>query len=346
MVSIIVPIYNASPYLKYCIEGVLAQEFKNWELILIDDGSTDNSLEVCNYYAGVDERIRIIHKSNTGVSDTRNIGLDYAVGNYVMFLDADDFWYKKNVLEKLYLVACNYDLDIIRGDYKAVNQEGDDLFVRPQFKSQKDFANHLITSANFYSQILCGENFLFLAMFKRSAIGSLRFNTERIFLEDMEFYARLLLQPLRCMYIPFRFYAYRKIPTSASNIPRIKNLSDSFAMCDVFNECSLKAFDKGLSKAYKYNSIMMYYWTLETMASAPYYRNRSFLIDSLLLNERQRQVQGWAQKNICRYPLIVFVRPFYGILFYRCLAIAKAIWVRAKRLLTVFASRVDRLGTC
>ena len=90
-VSVIVPVYNASDYLRRCINSILEQTFKNFELILIDDGSMDDSGEICDEFATIDHRIRVIHQRNLGVSAARNQGLNYAQGTYIMFCDADDW---------------------------------------------------------------------------------------------------------------------------------------------------------------------------------------------------------------------------------------------------------------
>lgn len=90
LLSIIVAVYGAENYLKSCIESILDQDFKDYELILVDDGSKDNSGEICDFYAGKDDRIKVIHKKNGGVSSARNAGLRIARGKYVQFLDSDD----------------------------------------------------------------------------------------------------------------------------------------------------------------------------------------------------------------------------------------------------------------
>ena len=89
--SVIVPIYNVEAYLRRCVDSILAQTFTDYELILVDDGSPDNCGEICEEYAGTDDRIRVIHKENGGLSDARNAGLDVATGAYVGFVDSDDY---------------------------------------------------------------------------------------------------------------------------------------------------------------------------------------------------------------------------------------------------------------
>lgn len=93
LISVIVPVYKVEQYLENCIESVIGQSYKNWELILVDDGSPDNCPQICDNYAVKDSRIRVIHKANGGLSSARNAGLDVFNGEYVTFLDSDDFWH-------------------------------------------------------------------------------------------------------------------------------------------------------------------------------------------------------------------------------------------------------------
>jgi len=115
-ISIIVPVYNAEKYIDRCVVSILAQTFEDWELLLIDDGSTDRSGNLCNGYAQRDNRIRVFHKSNGGVSSARNVGLDEATGKYVVFVDADD-WIDNDLLHALIannhadLTVCDFTLE-------------------------------------------------------------------------------------------------------------------------------------------------------------------------------------------------------------------------------------------
>ena len=90
LVSIVVPIYNVEKYLKKCIDSIINQTYKNIEIILVDDGSTDNCGKICDEYTKTDNRIVVIHKKNGGLSDARNAGLDIAKGKYIAFVDSDD----------------------------------------------------------------------------------------------------------------------------------------------------------------------------------------------------------------------------------------------------------------
>ena len=91
MISVIVPIYNVEKYLIKCIESIINQTYKDLEIILVDDGSTDSSGKICDEFATKDNRIKVIHKKNGGLSSARNIGLDICKGNYISFIDSDDY---------------------------------------------------------------------------------------------------------------------------------------------------------------------------------------------------------------------------------------------------------------
>lgn len=116
IVSVILPVYNVEQYLKRCIDSVIDQTYRNLEIILVDDGSKDNSGKICDDYASVDSRIKVIHKSNGGLSDARNVGIDVSTGKYIMFVDSDD-WIRKDCVELLFkalrygktqISACTY----------------------------------------------------------------------------------------------------------------------------------------------------------------------------------------------------------------------------------------------
>lgn len=120
-ISVIVPVYNVEKYLPKCIESILNQSYSNFELLLIDDGSTDNSLNICKKYSLLDNRIKVFEKENTGVSDTRNVGLSKAVGNYITFVDSDDF-IEYNTLSVYMNAFLNNSVDIVKIGYYIDNE--------------------------------------------------------------------------------------------------------------------------------------------------------------------------------------------------------------------------------
>ena len=111
LISIIVPVYNVEKYLKRCISSIIEQTYKNIEIILVDDGSTDKSLEICKKYSKTDKRINVYHKKNGGLSSARNYGIKKSKGNYIIFVDSDDY-INNFFVEKLYMCLINEQADI------------------------------------------------------------------------------------------------------------------------------------------------------------------------------------------------------------------------------------------
>ena len=127
LVSIIIPVYNVAPYLDRCIQSACTQTYKNIEIILIDDGSTDESGEKCDHWAEKDSRIVVVHQKNSGVSAARNTGLDIANGKYISFLDSDDEFIPYTIERAL----CNFtvDTDLVSFGYNIVNSDNKSLYT-------------------------------------------------------------------------------------------------------------------------------------------------------------------------------------------------------------------------
>ena len=139
LVSIIVPVYNVEKYLRQCIESLINQTYKNIEIILVDDGSTDNSGKICDEYAKNDIRIKAIHQPNKGVSAARNNGLEHATGKYITFVDSDDYIDEKYI-EKLYYAITENEADISICNFKLIFdniKEKDSDIVQPTLNKEK-----------------------------------------------------------------------------------------------------------------------------------------------------------------------------------------------------------------
>lgn len=123
LVSIIVPVYKVEPYLRQCLDSIINQTYTNLEIILVDDGSPDGCPQICDEYAAKDKRIVVIHKENGGLSDARNAGLDICKGEYVFFVDSDD-WIATNSIESFYKIVQTQKPDIVIGDYITATESG------------------------------------------------------------------------------------------------------------------------------------------------------------------------------------------------------------------------------
>lgn len=121
-VSVIIPVYNDEKHLKQCVESVLTQTYTNLEIILVDDGSTDHTPEICEEYREKYDQIRVLHKKNGGVGSSRNAGLALATGEYVLFVDNDD-WLEKHHIEELYKLAKENNVDIAAGNFNIFYED-------------------------------------------------------------------------------------------------------------------------------------------------------------------------------------------------------------------------------
>lgn len=318
VISIIVPIYNVEAYLPECIENVLKQSFSDYELLLIDDGSTDSSSFICDYYQHLDYRIKVFHKKNGGLSSARNYGINKALGEYIIFLDSDDYWIENNVLSVFIKELQAGNLDVVRGEYVYVDENSNRLSISYQGEGHLNLKERFFSSYEMMRYVINGRFFSWLFMFRKSAIDNLRFDENRKFQEDIDFAIKVFSKNLRCGYLPIQFYAYRQRENSIMSTPRVSNLEGSFALCDVFHEYAYKVEDKRLTDYYIYRGIMMYYWTLETVASDLYIRQYKEIEGNLSLISLRRKVYSWT-KQVPQYhfPIHLYVSPYIGVCLFR-----------------------------
>lgn len=175
MISIIVPVYNTEKYLHRCIDSVLAQTYKDFELLLIDDGSTDSSGAICDEYAEKDGRVRVFHKKNGGVSSARNLGLDNAQGEWITFVDSDDY-IEENFLKSF---DGNLDADLLIGN--SVNVQSNDRKGLNKIQSGKYEDVDQFLSSNL-QELICRTPWG--KMYRKIVISDLRFNENMRLGED------------------------------------------------------------------------------------------------------------------------------------------------------------------
>ena len=127
-VSIVVPVYNVEDYLKYCVDSLINQSYKNIEIILVDDGSTDDSGRICDEYAQEDDRVRVLHIENGGLSNARNTGVNVASAEWVIFIDSDDY-YDRRTVEYLVQLQKKYAVDLVATSVIEVRDFQSDDFI-------------------------------------------------------------------------------------------------------------------------------------------------------------------------------------------------------------------------
>lgn len=306
MISVIIPVYNVKDYLPDCLESVVAQSLADKEVILIDDGSTDGSAEICDYYASLYSYFRVIHKPNGGPSSARNLGIGEAKGEWLIFLDSDDVWADNDCLASLHEYATSLKLDIVRFEYRTVDENLKPIEPRSYDKSL--VVGRVVDNFEFVKYAIAGEWFTCLSLIRVSAVEDLRFNERIRSQEDIDFYCRFFArQELRCGYIDRQMYLYRKRTASITMTARVSNLEGSFALCDVFYNESQKAGDSRLRKLYIYYSVMMYYWTLSTLSEAYYHKRRDVIVALGLIELRKKTAKRLSQASVNKryYPFIL-----------------------------------------
>lgn len=210
LISLIVPVYNVEKYLHKCLESIVSQTYKNFEVLLINDGSTDNSGEICDEYCKRDNRFKVIHKKNEGVSIARNIGIEKCSGNWISFIDGDDFVDSEYLLN-LYSAAIRNNADVVTSDFKGYIEGS---APSPSYYNRKGrVASDSLSGQEALSLMLnMRENCsVWSKIFKRASIGNLRFPIGRIN-EDGLFLFYLYFKTKHVVAIESAHYYYRINP--------------------------------------------------------------------------------------------------------------------------------------
>lgn len=187
LISVIVPIYNVERYLTRCIESIINQTYKNIEIILIDDGSTDNSKYICQQYAKKDQRIQLISKKNEGVSSARNIGINLSRGKWIVFVDSDD-WIDYKFCQKLYDEAIASNADIIMCGYNRIYEKKKEIINCKKDRITYNKNEYLIKILNVQN----GYGFCHMKLIKKECIKNIRFDENIKVAEDALFNIKLV----------------------------------------------------------------------------------------------------------------------------------------------------------
>ena len=210
--SIIIPIYNSEKYISQCIESILMQSYSNFELILVDDDSTDSSLSICQSYANKDARINVIHKENGGTSSARNVGLKNAKGDYCLFIDNDDYWSNSNALEFIAVNLKESKADVLMYDYVSYYQNKDKFIYNKQKCCRKELLSLSVDEA---LKKLIEKNLLHVTVWTKAVKTSILkkngiYFPEGMRNEDTDWVANLLYHINSVDYCEQVFYVYRK----------------------------------------------------------------------------------------------------------------------------------------
>ena len=224
LISIIIPVYKVERYINRCIDSVLNQTYKKLEIILVDDGSPDQCPKICDNYAKIDKRIKVIHKKNGGLSDARNAGINIANGKYISFIDSDD-WVEKDYIQKMYDMLKKYNLQLVIGDVLVQYDSG----LNIDYSKNKQY---VISKEKEFEKMLYGirdlDNGAWCKLYSKELFNKIRYPVGMLY-EDTATTYKLIDQTKSIGICSFALYHYMK---------RV----DSITECE-FNEKKLTLID-------------------------------------------------------------------------------------------------------
>lgn len=219
IISVVVPVYNVEHELSRCVDSILVQSYANIEVILVDDGSTDGCPSLCDAYEKKDSRVRVIHKSNGGLSSARNAGLNCATGEWVLYVDSDDYILNDSC-ERLLAVGTKYDCDIVSADAVREFNGGQEYMVHGSLAdgecySSRDFIIKAVKPCEWYAPA-------WLNLYNRSfLIENNLFFVEGLLHEDLEMQPRVFLAAKTVAYCAYPFYRYVDRASSIMNASKV-----------------------------------------------------------------------------------------------------------------------------
>lgn len=276
LISVVVPVYKVEPYLHRCVDSILAQSFSDFELILVDDGSPDNCPAICDEYAGKDNRVRVIHKKNGGLSDARNAGIDWAFANsdseWITFIDSDD-WVHPCYLECLYQAAQRCRVEIAVGEFERTS--GTAPVVR------ENMTGVLYTPEAFYIEHRVTATVAWGKLYKKRCFQSVRYPVGKIHEDEFVTY-RLLFATETLVYIEAPLYAYFQ---NDSGIMASGNTRERHHFIEAMDEQAAYYQKNGFAKAYDRHTRLYL-----TMLRSMYYEEQESTANKALLVRIRRRL--------------------------------------------------------
>ena len=305
LISIIVPIYNTDCYLRQCLDSIINQSYKNFEVLLVNDGSVDDSAMICKEFAEKDSRIRYFEKENGGVSSARNLGLKNVKGNYITFVDSDD-WIEENYLEVLYNALKENEVDVAISTHKDFNMD-DNLYYLPFYSeeqlhtldigkvSRDEFLELFPELSSLNHDFNCAVS----KLFKADVVKNLLFDESINYGEDLDFFFNLYLNVSSIYYVNQPTYIYRQHQTSASN-----NCLESHAISEI------RIYEKILKKIMEIGILNPSY--IEKFKIILYFRLSQFP-DSQVLKSYESFISVMSDSVMYSQSLISIIVPIYNV---------------------------------
>ncbi|WP_395093715.1 glycosyltransferase family 2 protein [Vaginella massiliensis] len=294
-ISVIVPVYNTAAYLPKCLDSILNQTFSDFELLVVNDGSKDDSHRILEEYTQKDERVLVINKENGGLSDARNFGLDAAKGDYIAFVDSDDY-IDLQMLASMLGLAEKHRSDIVFCDLVKVDEDGKEFRDLPQSPQlpEKIVLQEDLTIFGEMSCFACNK------LFKRSLFEKHRFR-KGIHFEDIELIPKLVLDSMIISKINQPYYKYFERQNSITKTHTQKGLDMFLAIENVtnyFEQSSYQHFRKDLER---FQILQGYYSYLGYVAYVKDRKLRSEMIDRLKVFLKSNGLSVQKIKNLQRF---------------------------------------------
>jgi glycosyltransferase involved in cell wall biosynthesis len=315
LISIIVPIFKVEPYLKRCVDSIRNQTYRNLEIILVDDGSPDNCGAICDDYSGIDSRIQVIHKPNGGLSDARNAGLDIAKGDYIGFVDSDDFIHPM-MFKDLYELLEKNDADIAQCSFIRVS--GDEM-IKPSESHNLKVISNMEALEYIYTPYCVDYIVAWDKLYKKDLFKELRFPKSKIHEDEFTTY-KLFYRSKKIVTTDKKYYYYFQSPNSIIRSGfSIKKLDYAEAMEErilFFNENNLISFYDLALKKYALWLLNFYYRNYKAINKLPEVKN--------MLLSKYRTIEKQIKENTS-YPkrlrsilhLAPKINPLVGFLVYQ-----------------------------
>lgn len=258
LISIVLPVYNGEKYLRECIESVTAQTFTDWELIIVDDGSKDSSLEICSSFAENDKRIKLIHQENAGVSAARNNAMKNVTGEYVTFIDCDDLYTEDRLEVMLELIRKNPDCDCVYCDYYEIKDDNDVVGQNESIEIKVLSHDENVDNILLYQKL----NSVWRYMLRADTAKKIIFNSLK-FCEDYFYLLEYAALTGKALYTNQKLYYYRKNnAASMTNNSRNERYLNDYKIIPQLvygfiekNNLSGKKYRHKLAREYAYSSV-------------------------------------------------------------------------------------------
>ncbi|MDD3173534.1 MAG: glycosyltransferase [Herbinix sp.] len=308
IISVIVPIYKVEKYLDRCIKSIQNQTYKNLEIILVDDGSPDNCGVMCDEYAEKDDRIKVIHKANGGLSDARNIGIEASTGDYIVFVDSDD-WLDLDMIEVLYNIGIKYKADIVECSFRNVYSD----WIIEETKCTAEIVEG--DSLKALEGMLDWKYFKPVAwnkLYKRSIIGGIRYPKGKIHEDEFTTY-KYFYAAKKLVYLDVSKYNYDKSRTDSITGDKFKesNLYKCEALrerIDFFKEHKIVLLEEKINNVYCWVLLDSMYKCYKNKLKGPMVKNTLNLLNKDLnyflnssINDEYKQELKILSKGLKRF---------------------------------------------